>query len=66
MKKEIDAEKAAGEYDDGMGDDQGGDAPQDQQPQDNAGAPGAISDNPSAPVEAAVPGKAKRNNGVKK
>ena len=66
MKKEIDAEKAAGEYDDGMGDDQGGDAPQDQQPQDNAGAPGAISDNPSTPVEAAVPGKAKRNNGVKK
>jgi hypothetical protein len=66
MKKEIDAEKAAGEYDDGMGDGQDGGSPQDQQPPENAGAPGAISDNPSAPVEAAVPGKAKRNNGVKK
>ena len=69
MKKEIEAEKAAGEYDDMMGmgqDGPGGPGPQDQQPPDNAGAPGAITGNPSEPVEAAIPKKAKSNNGVKK
>ena len=69
MKKEIEAEKAAGEYDDMMGmgqDGPGGPGPQDQQPPANAGAPGAITGNPSEPVEAAIPKKAKSNNGVKK
>ena len=69
MKKEIEAEKAAGEYDDMMGmgqDGPGGPEPQDQQPPANAGAPGAITGNPSEPVEAAIPKKAKSNNGVKK
>ena len=69
MKKEIEAEKAAGEYDDMMGmgqDGPGGPGPQDQQPPANAGAPGAITGNPSEPVEAAIPKKAKNNNGVKK
>ena len=69
MKKEIEAEKAAGEYDDMMGmgqDGPGGPGPQDQEPPANAGAPGAITGNPSEPVEAAIPKKAKSNNGVKK
>ena len=57
MKKEIETEKAAGEYDDMMGMGQDGQRPQDQQPSDNAGVPDAITGNPSEPVEAVIPKK---------